>query len=323
MPLSEFEIIDRFFRAGAPVRDDVLIDIGDDAALVSVAADRAAAPRTGAVALAGVTIAEGTQLRAGADARRAGRWGAVLALNALAARGARPAWLVLSITLPDADPDWVAGFAGGIAAVTSAAGVALVGGDTTRGPRSATLIAHGPAVGDGDAADPAPGDLLFVTGPLGAAIAAGLVPTGDGESARGAGPRAGSDPRRPGPAPLEPTLHDAATLRGCRAAPLARGLRAAAAALLEITGVSGDAGAGRIAGIAISRPRLPLHAGCDARHGDPLALAGDWEVAFLAPPARPPVPGAFAVGVVEAGPGVRLCDDVPDRLAASARAAPR
>jgi thiamine-monophosphate kinase len=89
--------------------------------------------------------------------------------------GASPAWALLALTLPDADPVFVEGFAEGFARLAQPHRLALVGGDTTRGPLSISVAVHG-FVPPGQAltrAGARVGDLVLVTGTLGDA-AAGL-----------------------------------------------------------------------------------------------------------------------------------------------------
>src|SRR3546814_5248355 len=57
--------------------------------------------------------------------------------------GARPACCTLSLSLPDSGADWVDGFLDGFLALAAQHDVALVGGDTTRGPLSVCVTAHG------------------------------------------------------------------------------------------------------------------------------------------------------------------------------------
>ena len=64
-------------------------------------------------------------------------------LSDLAAMGAQPAWCTLSLSLPQADDAWLDGFLDGFLALADAHGVALVGGDTTRGPLSVCVTVHG------------------------------------------------------------------------------------------------------------------------------------------------------------------------------------
>jgi thiamine-monophosphate kinase len=83
--------------------------------------------------------------------------------------GAQPAWCTLSLSLPGSDASWVDGFLDGFLALADQHGVALVGGDTTRGPLSICVTVHGFV--DEDAAlrrDGArPGDDIWVSGSLG------------------------------------------------------------------------------------------------------------------------------------------------------------
>ena len=64
-------------------------------------------------------------------------------LSDLAAMGATPRWALLALTLPDVDEDWLHGFAAGFHALADRYGIALVGGDVTRGPLSITITVHG------------------------------------------------------------------------------------------------------------------------------------------------------------------------------------
>jgi thiamine-monophosphate kinase len=64
-------------------------------------------------------------------------------LSDLAAMGAKPRWLTLALTLPCVDETWLEGFAEGLFSVATEFDVALVGGDTTKGPLSITIQVHG------------------------------------------------------------------------------------------------------------------------------------------------------------------------------------
>jgi thiamine-monophosphate kinase len=61
----------------------------------------------------------------------------------LAAMGADPAWVTLSLTLPEAHPDWLEGFCAGFFTLANTYAVQLIGGDLTRGPLSITVQALG------------------------------------------------------------------------------------------------------------------------------------------------------------------------------------
>ena len=95
-------------------------------------------------------------------------------LSDLAAMGAQPAWGTLSLSLPQGDPGFVDAFFDGFFALAAQHGFALVGGDTTRGPLSIAITAHG-LVEPGQALrrDGARvGDEVWVSGTLGDAAGA-------------------------------------------------------------------------------------------------------------------------------------------------------
>ncbi|MEE3168743.1 MAG: thiamine-phosphate kinase [Pseudomonadota bacterium] len=97
-----------------------------------------------------------------------------VAARDLAAMGAKPECFTLALTLPEANEDWLEGFARGLAEAAQAFGLALAGGDTTAGPLTLTLQVHG-TVSRGRAIcrnGARPGDLVAVSGTLGDAGAA-------------------------------------------------------------------------------------------------------------------------------------------------------
>jgi len=130
---SEFELIARYFTR--PARTAAL-GVGDDCALVR--------PPAGLVlALTTDTLSEGTHFLPGADPRRLGHKSLAVNLSDLAAMGADPRWFLLAIALPDVDEGWLEAFAAGMFALAEAHAIELIGGDTTRGPRTITITAIG------------------------------------------------------------------------------------------------------------------------------------------------------------------------------------
>jgi thiamine-monophosphate kinase len=169
MPAGEFELIERHFTGRGAHREDVLAGVGDDAALVAV-------PPHGTLVLALDTLVDGVHFPAGFDARFVGHRALAVNLSDLAAMGAEPAWALLGLTLPAVDEHWLSGFSSGLDALARRHGVALVGGDTTRGPLTITLTLAG-TVPAGRALlreGARPGDDLWVSGTPGDA-AAGLA----------------------------------------------------------------------------------------------------------------------------------------------------
>jgi thiamine-monophosphate kinase len=173
MALGEFDLITRYFAQLTPAGADVVLGIGDDCALLQ--------PATGELLAVSIdTLVEGRHFAVDADAAALGHKALAVGLSDLAAMGARPAWFTLALTLPRADADWLAGFASGLGALARRHGICLVGGDTTRGPLAVSIQVHG-FVPPGEALrrDGArPGDLVYVTGTLGAAGLALLVRQG-------------------------------------------------------------------------------------------------------------------------------------------------
>jgi thiamine-monophosphate kinase len=92
----------------------------------------------------------------------------------MAAMAARPRWALLAGALPDSDEAWLAAFSRGLFALADAHGVALVGGDTTRGPRNlcVTIAGEVPAGTAIRRSGALPGDDVWVSGTMGDAMLA-------------------------------------------------------------------------------------------------------------------------------------------------------
>ena len=166
--MDEFEIIDRFFSAPQRKRSDVRLGIGDDAAITRI-------PAGFDLVIATDSLVEGTHFLPGTPAHALGHRCLAVNLSDLAAMGAKPLWCTLALSLPDADVDWVQRFSAGFFALADRFGIALIGGDTVRGPLSVTVTVHGQVqAGSGVCRSGANvGDLVYVTGSPGSA-AAGL-----------------------------------------------------------------------------------------------------------------------------------------------------
>ncbi|MCK2184434.1 thiamine-phosphate kinase [Halomonas getboli] len=160
---SEFELIARYL-APAPAGGGagVSLGVGDDCALL--------APTPGMrLAVSVDTSVADVHFPAGAPADAIGHRALAVSLSDLAAMGARARWCLMSLTLLEADEAWVADFAAGFHALCAAAGVALAGGDVTRGELAVGVTVMG-EVPEGLAltrAGARPGEVLAVTGALG------------------------------------------------------------------------------------------------------------------------------------------------------------
>jgi thiamine-monophosphate kinase len=271
MSLGEFELIARWFTRRS-ARGDVLLGVGDDAALL--------APRPGEALVAATdTLVEGRHFLPGTPADAVGHQALAVNLSDVAAMGADPAWALLSLSLPEADPAWLDGFARGFNALADAHGVALVGGDTVSGPRVITVTVMG-SVPTGEAlrrSGARSGDLLYVSGTPGVA-AAGLELLKSGAEA------------------FESA--DPCVRRFLRAEPrvaLGQGLRGLATAAMDVSdGLLGDARKLAVASgirLVLELDRVPvaqaLAARFDPARCEALVLRGgdDYELLFTAPPA--------------------------------------
>jgi len=131
----EFDLIDRI-RARVATRDDVVLGIGDDAAILAVPPGRQ-------LVVAADTLNAGVHFPHDTAPADIGWKALAVNLSDLAAMGAEPAWCTLSLSLPEADPAWLDGFLDGFLELAGAHRVALVGGDATRGPLSIGVTVHG------------------------------------------------------------------------------------------------------------------------------------------------------------------------------------
>lgn len=164
--MAEFDLIARI-QARVRVRDDVVLGIGDDAALLRV-------PAGALLVVAADTLNADVHFPEDAAPDAVGWKALAVNLSDLAAMGARPAWCTLSLSLPGGEPAWVDRFLDGFLALAEEHGVALVGGDTTRGPLSIGVTVHGFVDEDSALrrAGARAGDDLWISGTLGDAAAA-------------------------------------------------------------------------------------------------------------------------------------------------------
>lgn len=271
MPLGEFDLIHTYFTDIGPVQR-VALGVGDDCALLDMPADQQLATSVD-------TLVADIHFPSAADPAAIAQKALRSNLSDLAAAGAQPLAFTLALSLPQSDEQWLAAFASGLKACADEFSIPLIGGDTTRSraqtvitiqvfgavPRGQALVRSGAAAGD----------LIYVSGTLGAA-------------------RAALDVLSLAPATLSV---DQQTWLRRYYTPMPRialgtALRGVAAAAIDISdGFAADLGHildRSEVGAVIDAARVPLSPSLHA-HPDalPFALHGgdDYELCFTAPPA--------------------------------------
>ncbi len=297
--MGEFDLLarvrERLPRPGARVH----LGSGDDAAVTVPA---------GATATSVDALVDGVHFRRGqASLAQIGAKGLAAALSDLAAMGAEPgeAYVVLGVP-PDLDEDGCLELLDGLTQLAEATGTTLAGGDVTRAPVLAlaiTVVGHAP--------DPErlvsrsggrPGDVLVVTGDLGAAAAGLLLLDRDGPTAGPEpGPEAALVARQLEP---HPRLDAGRALAG-----------AGATAMIDLSdGLAGDAAqlaAASGVGARIDASALPIAPGvrevatANGREALELAASGGEDYELLAALPADRVEGAIAA-VGAAAPGAAV-----------------
>ncbi|MFT6985289.1 MAG: thiamine-monophosphate kinase [Psychromonas sp.] len=137
MSLTEFDLISQYFNNN-PVAEGsgIVLGIGDDCALLEV-------PDGHHLAVSTDSLVCDIHFFSDVSPYRLGYKALAVNLSDLAAMGAMPKWVSLAITLPEMDESWLSEFSRGFFELANKFNVALVGGDTTKGPLSITVSAQG------------------------------------------------------------------------------------------------------------------------------------------------------------------------------------
>lgn len=301
--MDEFALIYGLIAPRAGQRSDVRLGIGDDGAVV-------VPPPGEALVIVADTLVAARHFPADFAAADVGWRAAAVNLSDLAAMGAAPRWATLALTLPEPDETWLRSFMTGLMDCFELAEVALVGGDTTRGPLTVTVQALGtvPPAGVLTRRGAQIGDLVFVSGAPG--DAAGGLALWTAGRLDGSAAELRDRFRRPTP----------------RLA-LGFALRGLASACVDVSdGLLADLGhvaASSDVGIRVEAARLPLSVALTSCFGTDRALnyaatgGDDYELAFTLPRSRWPALRARAqrlacpvtrIGEVVAARGVQLVD---------------
>ena len=310
MSLDEFALIERIARR-TRARADIVLGIGDDAALLQPAPGQQ-------LAVTADTLNAGVHFPAESAPADIG-WKALAAnLSDLAAMGAVPAWCTLSLSLPQAEGDWLDAFADGLFALADASGIAVVGGDTTRGPLSISITAMGqvPAAQALRRDGARVGDDIWVSGHPGEAAGALRLWQQGRLDVRGVVADAAHERLRQRLQRPMPRLALGLALRSCAhaAADVSDGLLADLGHIASRSGVAA----------VLQADAVPLSAALRTALGDAAALdcalrgGDDYELCFTAAPERRQAVQALAadlalplarIGVIAEGRGVHCEGD--------------
>jgi thiamine-monophosphate kinase len=305
--VNEFDLIRLIRRAAPAAGAGVALGIGDDAAVLRMAPGYELAITTD-------TLVQGVHYLRSTPAADLGWKALAVNLSDLAAMGAEPQWALVALTMPAIDPARVRDFLSGFFRLARRHQVALVGGDTTRGPPAVTITALGrvPA-GSALRRDGARiGDAIYVSGTPGDA-AAGLAISQ--RRLRGVRADAASALRARLDRPT-PRVALGLALRGVATAAIdvSDGLAQDLGHVLRASGL----GATLDAGALPTSRALRVAVGDDRRrHGLQLGGGDDYELLFTVPPRREEKLRAIAarlrvpmtpIGRIVAGRGLAIRD---------------
>ncbi len=162
--MHEFDLIQHYFKSLHVHKEEVILGIGDDCAGLHIPAHQDLWVTTD-------TLVENIHFLSTWSGYDVAYKSLMVNLSDCAAMGAEAFAFSLALTLPEPDDLWLTSFAQGLKAVMDQHQVALIGGDTTRGPRAITISVYG--LGSRDTvvrrSGAASGDVIFVSGPLGLA----------------------------------------------------------------------------------------------------------------------------------------------------------
>lgn len=161
--MGEFDIIQRYFTQSTIPRNDVILSLGDDCALVKGSPNQH-------IAITTDTMVEHTHFLPTIPPQALAHKAVMSNLSDLASMGAVPAWISLAITLPCINHTWLKAFSQHLFGMLSQHNIALIGGDTTKGAlHTVTITAQG-LLPKGEAlcrSQGKVGDYIFVSGTLG------------------------------------------------------------------------------------------------------------------------------------------------------------
>ena len=123
--MAEFSIIDTYFHRQTSTSVD--LGVGDDSALLTP-------PPQQQLVICADTLVAGRHFPLDTPPHAIGWKSVAVNLSDIAAMGAKPHSILLALSLPQIDHDWLKGFSQGLYDCCDQFGVSLIGGDTTQSP---------------------------------------------------------------------------------------------------------------------------------------------------------------------------------------------
>jgi len=172
-PLKEFQIINKIAQSSQVIREDTRLGIGDDCAILSP-------PPHCEIAVTTDTLIENIHFPSSISAHELGYFSCAASLSDLAAMGAKPSWVMLSLSAPSIGESWLTDFINGYSNLLEHYSLQLIGGNLSNGPLAITwqcfgYLPRGQALLRSGANA---GDKIFVTGDLGLSALAIDIITG-------------------------------------------------------------------------------------------------------------------------------------------------
>ena len=161
---TEIEIIEALKVSTSLSSENVILGIGDDAAVTSVESGYQLVTATDA-------IVSGTHYPEGINPQAIGHRSLAVNLSDIAAMGATPVWANLIFSVPVVTKEWVDKFILGFSTLANEYNIALIGGDTVRGPEFFAVSLQGIVADNQYIARTGAqvGDSIYVSGCLGSA----------------------------------------------------------------------------------------------------------------------------------------------------------
>ena len=142
MPLSEFEMISRYFRHLSPERADTILAIGDDAALLEVPAGHRLLTTL-------LQWQKDIDYPASEAAHITAQRFLQQAIAAIEVLGTEPKWMTLSLSFDHLDAAWLEDFCTGLSQLMLQHNIQLIGGDSTQGPETLRIFLMGTEASSG------------------------------------------------------------------------------------------------------------------------------------------------------------------------------